>query len=175
MSAYNLAGVLAHHADRFPDRPCLVWGDTTITYAELERRASRTAAGLARLSIGRGDIVALLLYNCPEFIETMFAAARRGAIVMPINWRLAGEEVAYIAGHAGAALVVSEPELAPLAEAAIRSRPGARVVGVGGVAGGWIPFEELGEGASTVPLADVAADDVHRLMYTSGTTARRRA
>ena len=47
MSAYNLAGVLAHHADRFPDRPCLVAGDTTITYAELDRRAGRTAAGLA--------------------------------------------------------------------------------------------------------------------------------
>ncbi len=68
MSAYDLAGVLAHHADRFPDRPCLVAGDTTITYAELDRRAARTAAGLARLGVGRGDVVALLLYNCPEFL-----------------------------------------------------------------------------------------------------------
>jgi fatty-acyl-CoA synthase len=172
MSAHNLAGVLAHHADRFPDRPCLVWGGTTLTYAELARRASRTAAGLAALGVGRGDVVALLLYNCPEFIEAMLAVARLGAIVMPINWRLAGEEVAYVAGHAGASLVVSEPELAPLAEAAVRSQPRARVVGVGGVVGDWIAFEALGGGGSTVPLADVAADDVHRLMYTSGTTAR---
>ena len=172
MSAYNLAGVLAHHADRFPDRPCLVAGDTTITYAELDRRAGRTAAGLARLGVGREDVVALLLYNCPEFLEAMFAVARLGAIVMPINWRLAGDEVAYIAGHAGATLVVSEPELAPLAEAAVRHRSGARVVGVGGAAGNWIAFEGLGDGAPAVPLVDVAADDVHRLMYTSGTTAR---
>ena len=90
MSGLNLASVLAHHADRFPDRPCLVWDDAAITYAELDRRAARTAAGLARLGVGRGDVVGLLLYNCPEFLEAMFAAARLGAIVMPMNWRLAG-------------------------------------------------------------------------------------
>ena len=89
MSGFNLAGVLAHHADRFPDRPCLVWGRETITYAELDRRAARTAAGLRRLGIGPGDVVAVLLYNCPEFIEVMFAISRIGAVFMPINWRVA--------------------------------------------------------------------------------------
>jgi fatty-acyl-CoA synthase len=172
MSAYNLAAILGHHADRFPDRPCLVWGDETLTYAELDRRAARTAAGLLRLGLGRGDVVAVLLYNCPEFLETMFAVARLGAIFMPMNWRLAGEELAYIAGHAGAKLVVSEPELATLAEAAQKALAGARVVGVGGTAPGWTAFESLREGGQAPPVADVAADDVHRLMYTSGTTAR---
>jgi acyl-CoA synthetase (AMP-forming)/AMP-acid ligase II len=172
VSAWNLAGVLAHHADRFPDRPCLLWGDAAITYAELERRAGRTAAGLARLGVGRGDVVGLLLYNCPEFLEAMFAVARLGAIFMPMNWRLAGDEVAYIAGHAGAKLLLSEPELAPLARAAVQDLGGARIVGVGGAPAGWTPFESLREAAPAPPLADVAADDVHRLMYTSGTTAR---
>jgi len=172
MSAYNLAGTLAHHADRGPDRPCLVWGDETITYAELDRRAARTAGGLARLGLGRGDVVAILLYNCPEFLEAMFAVARLGAIFMPLNWRLAGEEIAYIAGHAGARLVVSEPELAGLAEAARKDRAGTQVVGVAGSLPGWTAFESLREGGQAPPLADVAADDVHRLMYTSGTTAR---
>jgi acyl-CoA synthetase (AMP-forming)/AMP-acid ligase II len=172
MSVYNLAGVLAHHADRFPDRACLVWGDETITYGELDRRAAHTAAGLARLGIGRGDVVAFLLYNCPEFVEAMFAVARLGAVFMPMNWRLAGEEVAYIAGHAGAKLVISEPELAPLAEATRTSLPGTPIVGVGGRPGEWIAFESLRDASGVVPLADVGADEVHRLMYTSGTTAR---
>ena len=172
MSVWNLAGVLAHHADRHPDRPCLVWGDETITYAELDRRAGRTAAGLARLGIGRGDVVALLLYNCPEFLEAMVAAARLGAIVMPLNWRLAGEEVAYIASHAGARLVISEPELQPLADAARQGLPGSPAVGVGGAPPGWTAFEALREAGDGPPPAEVAPDDVHRLMYTSGTTAR---
>ena len=77
MSAFNLAGILAHHADRFPDRPCLVWGRETITYGELDRRAARTAAGLRQLGTRRGDVVAVLLYNCPEFIEVMFAIRAR--------------------------------------------------------------------------------------------------
>ena len=66
MSAWNLAAMLSHHADRFGDRPCLVGGDETITYAELDRRAAATAGGLAKLGIGRGDVVAMLLYNCPD-------------------------------------------------------------------------------------------------------------
>jgi acyl-CoA synthetase (AMP-forming)/AMP-acid ligase II len=172
MSAFNLAGVLAHHADRHPDRPCLVWGDEVIGYAELAARAGRTAAGLARLGVKRGDVVALILYNCPEFLEAMFAVSRLGAVFMPINWRLAGEEVAYITGHAGARLVLSEPELAPLAEAA-RARLGAvPVVGVGGAPGGWTAFEALRAAGAAPPIAAVAGDDIHRLMYTSGTTAR---
>ncbi len=172
MSAYNLAGILAHHADRFPDRPCLVWGGETITYAGLDRRAARAAAGLRRLGMGRGDIVAVLLYNCPEFLEVMFAVSRIGAIFMPVNWRLAGEEVAYIATHAGTRLVVSEPELASLAEA-VRSRsPETRFVSVGDAPAGWTPFAALRDAGDAPPIEAVEGDDVHRLMYTSGTTAR---
>jgi acyl-CoA synthetase (AMP-forming)/AMP-acid ligase II len=172
MSAFNLAGVLAHHADRFPERPCLEWGDETISYGELDRRAGLTAAGLAALGITRGDVVALLLYNCPEFLEAMFAVARLGAVFMPINWRLAGPEVAYIAEHAGAAAVISEPELAPLAEAARPRLPGARFVSVGEAPARWTRFDALRSAGPPPPLADVGPDDLHRLMYTSGTTAR---
>jgi len=172
MSAFNLAGILAHHADRFPDRPCLEWGDETISYAELDRRAGLAAAGLAALGIGRGDVVALLLYNCPEFIEAMFAVARLGAVVMPLNWRLAGAEVAYIAEHAGAAAVISEPELVPLAETARARLGGAPFISVGEAPAGWTRFDALRAAGSPPPPAAVEGDDLHRLMYTSGTTAR---
>jgi acyl-CoA synthetase (AMP-forming)/AMP-acid ligase II len=171
VSAYNLAGVLAHHADRFPDRPCLVWGQETITYGALDRQAARTAAGLRHLGIRRGDVVALLLYNCPEFIEAMLAISRIGAVFMPINWRLAGEEVAYIASHAGARAMISEAELAPLADAARSRLADARFIGVGGAPAGWTAFDAL-RGDEPAPIEPVEADDLHRLMYTSGTTAR---
>lgn len=172
LSVYNFAGVLSHHADRFPNRPCLVWGEETFTYAEVARRAARTAAGLHGLNVRRGDVVAVLLYNCPEFIEVMFAISRIGAIFMPINWRLGGEEVAYIAGHAGAKLVVSEPELAPLADAVRPRLPEARFVSVGGAPPGWTPFDALRDAGDGPGIETVGGDDIHRLMYTSGTTAR---
>jgi acyl-CoA synthetase (AMP-forming)/AMP-acid ligase II len=172
MSAFNLAGMLAHHADRFPDRPCLVWGDEVISYAGLETRAARTAAGLAKLGLRRGDVVAVILYNCPEFLETMFAVSRLGAVFMPINWRLASEEVAYIVGHAEARLVISEPELEPLAGAAQGRLGNPPLVGVGGAPAGWTPFEALRVAGEPPTIAPVDGDDIHRLMYTSGTTAR---
>jgi acyl-CoA synthetase (AMP-forming)/AMP-acid ligase II len=171
MSVFNPATVLAHHADRFPDRPCLVWAGDVIRYGELYRRVLRTAAGLHGLGVTRGDVAALVLYNCPEFIEVIFALAHLGAIVMPINWRLAEAEVRYVATHAGARIVIGEPDLGVLAEAASAACGGVPVVGVTGAPAGWIPFGDLPRGAPA-PLADVGGDDVHRLMYTSGTTAR---
>lgn len=172
MSAFNLAGIVAHHADRFGERPCLVAGERVITWAGLDRGATQMSAGLARRGIGPGDVVGLLLHNCPEFVEAMVAIARLGAIVMPLNWRLAGEELGYIAGHAGARLLVSEAELAPLAEAARRAVPDLGLVAVGPPPAGWEPLDALREAGPAPPMADVGGDDVHRLMYTSGTTAR---
>jgi acyl-CoA synthetase (AMP-forming)/AMP-acid ligase II len=102
----------------------------------------------------------------------MFAVSRLGAVFMPINWRLAGDEVAYIASHAGARCVISEPELAPLAEATRPRLDGARFVAVGEASAGWTSFAALRDAGTPPPIAAVDGDDLHRLMYTSGTTAR---
>ena len=68
-------------------------------------RPPGTAAG-----VGRGDVVAVLLYNSIELIDLMRAAAHLGAIIMPLNWRLAGPELEYIVNHAGANVLISERE-----------------------------------------------------------------
>ena len=77
----------------------------------------------------RGDVVALLSYNCPEFLETIFAANYLGAIAMPINWRLAAPEVRYILEHSGARALVCDEALLELADEATHghARPPGRV------------------------------------------------
>ncbi len=103
----NWFAVLAHHAARSPDKPMTVFEGRTITYGEMAGRAIRLAGGLAAHGVGGGDVVGLLSYNCPEFLEAIFAANYLGAVAMPINWRLAAPEVRYILEHSGArALVV---------------------------------------------------------------------
>ena len=86
-------------------------------------------------------MVALLSYNCPEMLETVFAANHLGAIAMPINWRLAAPEVRYILEHSGAKALVADDALVELADEAIKgleARPRAsrhrrhRARGVGG-------------------------------------------
>ena len=110
----NLSQVIAHHADRHPDRVALSMGDEEITYPELYARVQRCAGALRDLGVGRSDIVGVLLYNSVDLLEVMLASAHIGAIFMPLNWRLAGPELAYIADHAGARALVSEPELRDL-------------------------------------------------------------
>ena len=68
----------------------------------MARRVAALAAVWAGAGSDRGDVVAILSYNCPEFLEALFAANHLGAIAMPINWRLAAPEVRYILEHSGA-------------------------------------------------------------------------
>ena len=82
---------IAHHASRRPDKVAIL--DLAIgrrlTYRELDRRASRLAAALRSMGVGRGDRVAILAHNCAEFFDLQFACGRLGAIMVPLNWRLA--------------------------------------------------------------------------------------
>ena len=170
----NWWSVLAHHAARSPDKAMTVFEGEVTTYAEMARRAAALAGGLAGRGVGAGDVVALLSYNCPEFLETLFAANYLGAIAMPINWRLAAPEVRYILDHAGARALVCDAALLPLADAAVAGLEHTPVrVSVSPTGEeGWTALDEVRATSPAVAPFAAAADDVHRLMYTSGTTGR---
>jgi len=167
------SAVLTHHATRSPDTPMTVFEGSTTTYREMAERVAALAGGLARRGVGRGDVVGLLSYNCPELLETIFAANHLGAIAMPVNWRLAAPEVRYILEHSGARVLVCDEALVPLADEATAGLEGAITRAcVTGAPAGWVALAELRGSAVPVARAPAAADDVHRLMYTSGTTGR---
>jgi fatty-acyl-CoA synthase len=170
----NWYAVLAHHATRSPDRAMVVFGDETVSYGEMARRVAALATGLHERGVRRGDVVGLLSYNCPEFLETLFAANFLGAVAMPVNWRLAAPEVRYILDHSGARVLVCDESLVALAdEATAGGDPDlVKVCIAPAAAGDWTALAELRTEPGAVAPATVAADDVHRLMYTSGTTGR---
>jgi acyl-CoA synthetase (AMP-forming)/AMP-acid ligase II len=167
-------GVLEHHARRTPDKPLGVFGDDTVTYAGMVDRAAAVAGGLQARGVGAGDVVALLSYNSTDFLTTIFAANHLGAVAMPINWRLAAAEVRYILEHSQARALVCDGELLELANEATTGLGGdlARISISAEVAAGWDRFAELQSSSTRPPRAEVAGDDLHRLMYTSGTTGR---
>ena len=142
---------------------CVYEGEVT-TYGEMAGRAASLAGGLGERGVRRGDVVGLLSYNCPEFLEVLFAANYLGAVAMPINWRLAPPEVRYILEHSEARAFVYDDALADVAREASQSIDASCRAAV----------SQLPELRITSPSAPVAAegDDVHRLMYTSGTTGR---
>jgi len=171
----NWSGVLDHHASRSPDHPITVFDGATTTYAEMGARVAALAEGLSAGGVGPGQVVGLLSYNCPEFLETLFAANHLGAIAMPINWRLAAAEVRYILDHSQARALVCDPELIDLANQATTGLEASllRACVTGPAPEGWTSLPEL-RNTPAVPRAHraAAADDTHRLMYTSGTTGR---
>ena len=166
--------VLAHHAARTPTKPLTVFEGNAITYEEMAERVAALAGGLADRGVGPGDVVGLLSYNCPEMLETVFAANHLGAIVMPINWRLAAAEVRYILDHSEASALVCDHDLVDLANDATKGLEDTLLrasVSTPGPAG-WVSLADLRAGENRPPVVAAAPDDVHRLMYTSGTTGR---
>jgi len=170
----NWFTVLAHHAARTPDKVMTVFEGKTTTYREMADRAAALAGGLAARGTGPGDVVAILSYNCPEFFEALFAANYLGAIAMPINWRLAAPEVRYILDHSGARAIVCDESLLHLADEATvgleDSLVRVSITPVG--AKRWITLGDLRADSNEVGRVAAAGGDVHRLMYTSGTTGR---
>jgi fatty-acyl-CoA synthase len=125
------------------------------------------------LGVGRGDRVAFLGYNSADFLVLMFACARLGAMMVPLNWRLAPDEHGYILDHSGASAVLVEPEF-EAGVAGIRARlGGCRLIRHGAADDGWESFETLlaaADGADRDPRA--GPDDPVLIVYTSGTTGR---
>ncbi len=167
-------GVLEHHARRAPSKPLAVFGDDVVTYQEMVDWAAALAGGLEARGVGAGDVIGLLSYNRIEFLATIFAANHVGAIAMPINWRLAAAELRFILEHSRARALVCDEALVELANDATAPLEGdlARVCLASQEVAGWERFSELGAASAQPARAHLRGDDVHRLMYTSGTTGR---
>lgn len=160
-------------AGRLPDKTAIIDGDTQLTFAELDAVVARTAAGLAADGIARGDKVALLSHNCWEFAVLSFATARLGVILVPINFMLGSDEIAFILDHSEATTFVVEDGLVDTAAAAMAAGGSVtRRVVLGEAREGWDDVRRWLDHDGTPPPVVVGDDDPVRLMYTSGTESR---
>jgi len=180
----NWVTQLNRHSLMQPHATALRFLGRTTTWAELHRRVSALAAALHRRGIGPGDRVMILMLNRPEFVETCLAATVLGAIAVPVNFRLTPPELAYLVEDCGAAVLITEPMLAPVAEAvgAITAELTTVIVAEAGAellaslqsaagAGAVLSYEELlAEDGDPAPPVDVPNDSPALIMYTSGTT-----
>src|SRR5262249_50510852 len=160
-----LSSFIRFHAQRTPERLALVYGADTITYAEMMRRIETTAGWLASQSIGAGDVVALLMKNSPAFLELTFALSHLGAGSLPINSRLAREEVGYILDNAEARLLLCDEEFAATA----RGLPRLHLIDAAAQRNSGRLYSPA---QSPAGMRAARPDDLFRLMYTSGTTDR---
>src|SRR5210317_492394 len=108
----NIGQLLTKRAQICPNREAFVEfeRDRRFTFAELNARANRVASGLLEKGIRPGDRVASLLKNGIEFVETYFAVAKIGAVMVPVNWRLVAGEIAFILQDSGARALVYDSD-----------------------------------------------------------------
>jgi fatty-acyl-CoA synthase len=163
---------IAHHAGRRPDKVAVhdLAIDRTLTYRQLDRRIARVAAALRSMGVGRGDRVAILAHNCAEFFELQFACGRLGAIMVPLNWRLAGPELEYILGDCAPKVLIADRAFAA-AVAALRRRglePAVLDLEPGDPASGY--ERALAGAGDDFEPETVALSEPSTIMYTSGTT-----
>lgn len=114
MPAFTWVASVTRHAIVKPDAVAVKCGDRSLTWEELDGRSRRAATMFAESGVSRGDRVVVLLTNRLEFVETVVAVARLGAVVVPVNFRLATPEVQHILDDCGASAVVSESSLRDL-------------------------------------------------------------
>ncbi len=161
--SFTLAAIVRRHAQATPSAPALTFENVTWSFAALDEKSSRSANALRELGIGRGDRVALLAKNVPEYYELIFACSKLGAILIGLNWRLAPPEISAIVADALPKLIVLGATEAHLLEPAARAT--ARVLMLGP------EYDAFRAAGSPVDPGHVGApDEVTLLLYTSGTT-----
>ncbi|NLG47244.1 acyl-CoA synthetase [Gordonia sp. (in: high G+C Gram-positive bacteria)] len=176
--SYTVGDLLRRTALRAPTKTALINGDTSLTFAEFDAAVNRCANALTAHGLAKGDRLALVSHNCWQFAVLTFASARLGAILVPINFGLGADEIAFILDHSGSTIVVAEDALAGTVGAAIDASSRTDVVRATiGLAGtpvdGWEDIADwITHPDATAPQVLVRDDDPLRMMFTSGTESR---
>ncbi len=163
--------MLADKARRVGERTWLLWHDQRITYAELDAWTNRYANGFAAAGIARGDHVAMLLSNGPEFLYTLWGLGKIGAVAVPVNTAARGDLLRYFLTQSKSrAVVVGADWAARVGEIAAGLDLVTLWFRLGGGGAGQ-PLEAFAAAPDTPPdAARVRYDDPHCILYTSGTT-----
>jgi len=164
----SIAHIVSRGAEIHPDRVAIddMLRGRKLSYRELDERINRLARALGRLGLRKGDFLGVMLWNEHAVVETIFACARAGIVVAPLNVRLLADEVAAYVNNHGCTAIVTNADFESKftgADAKIRiSTSGA---------GGWLDYETLMQAEDAGPLPVVTSlDDPVRLVSTGGTT-----
>ncbi|MFH8735626.1 MULTISPECIES: AMP-binding protein [unclassified Streptomyces] len=174
--SFNLATMLYETASAAPDKPCVIIGDTALTYAQVEELSGLVAGNLLSLGLERGAKVAVQLPNIPQFLFAYFGALRAGLVMVPLNPLLRAPEVTYHLENSDAQVLITCESFAEEAHRGASAVPGIStyVVDLGGGQRpeGTRPFDELLAPAEAPDIVPTNADDTAVLLYTSGTTGK---
>lgn len=158
----------------YPQREAVVDGDTRLSYEQFFARCDRWSAVLQGFGIAKGDRVAYIAPNTHTNLEGYYAVPQIGAVLVPINFRLAADDFAYIVNHSGARVLCVHGDYLELVDGIRAQLPQVeQFVALEGERAGWQRYEELLERAGdSFARPEIAESDLLTINYTSGTTSR---
>ncbi|MCR9125102.1 MAG: AMP-binding protein [Rhodobacteraceae bacterium] len=165
----NVHDLLAQSVARDPDRVAVVCGARRLSYAAFADETGRVAAGLADLGVGPGDRVAMLLGNGLTFLTVLYAAARLGAVTVPLSIREQMPGIRHALVNSGARALIAEAALTALVPAPGETPDLSARIAEGGVEG-WSDYADLRASDRIAPAVDTPEEDPATILYTSGTT-----
>jgi fatty-acyl-CoA synthase len=158
----------------YPHREAVVDGASRWTYAQFLDRCDRWSSALQRIGIGQGDRVAIISPNTHAMLESFYAVPQLGAVLVPMNYRLAADDFAYMIEHCGARVVCAHGDHLDALDGVRGRLPRVlRFVSLEGRRAGWWDYEAaIGDGSPEFTRPSIAETDLLSINYTSGTTAR---
>jgi acyl-CoA synthetase (AMP-forming)/AMP-acid ligase II len=170
----NIGRLLVQRSLIDPDKEGLVCENLRLTFNEMNERANRLANSMISLGIKRGDRVGILALNDPEYYDMYFGLAKIGAVLVPVNWRLAGPEMQYILSDCGVKILVFGSEYFDVVDTFRKNIPADQLIAISDDTPKWArPYNSL---VSMAPADEPELvgedDDTLTILYTSGTTGR---
>ena len=165
--------IIGRFAEYHADRTAFVYGDQRFTFREVNERSIRLANGLRGLGVGKNDRIGTILGNCPQYIEGMFAKHKLGAVDVILSPRTSPADLEYQINDAEVHTLIVGTEYIPQLPERSRISGVKNFLAVSNGPAGWIDYEEILAGASTVePPGEVDNQELGHIVYTSGTTGR---
>jgi fatty-acyl-CoA synthase len=169
----DLSDLIERNAAFAPSKAALIFEGETLSYAAFHARIMQAARALeAGFGVTKGDRVAILSLNRPDYLVLLYACARLGAMLVPLNWRLAAAEQLFILRDCGAKVLVLEQAFAEILPALRETLPGTAIAGLDFTPPDGKRFDAIVSNARGETRADANLSCPLLIVYTSGTTGR---
>jgi crotonobetaine/carnitine-CoA ligase len=169
----NLREFIESKVEKNPRKPFLFFENEVISYEEFDRKINQAANGFRELGVSKGDRVALMLSNRPEFLYAWFGLAKIGAVMVPVNMGFKEEEAGFIVQHSESIGLITEGESLAVAQRIKKAASNLKWIACADPVStrDAVPLPELLQAASiSLPPTSVMEEDMAQIIYTSGTT-----
>ncbi|MBW1706233.1 MAG: AMP-binding protein [Deltaproteobacteria bacterium] len=174
---YTVYDIICRNARVYPDRDSIVSNETRLTHGQFKEKCDMLAAGLVKAGIGKGDRLGVMAHNCDEFMILYGAAAKMGAIVLPVNWRFQQDEMEFVLNDCTPKFVFAGPDYRKMVEEAVgkvKSIEKCYTMGGGEVPEGFHSFDELYSDDAALEEIDLPADSGFVIIHTAAVAGKPR-